>query len=73
MLVRHWNSAILFSLLAYCAESVSNSESATFPFTNLLRCCGPQQVAQIDLRPSVERTPLFSLRENAIAKEPGSS
>ena len=25
----------------------------------------------LDLRSSVERTPLFSLRENAIAKEPG--
>jgi hypothetical protein len=32
---------------------------------------GPQQVAHFALRTSVEVTLLFSLRENAIAKEPG--
>src|SRR5262245_52666847 len=40
---------------------------------NLHRCVRPRQVTEIDLRASVERTPLFSLRENAIAQEPGLS
>ena len=34
---------------------------------------GPMQVARIRLATAVDVTPLFSLRENAIAKEPGSS
>jgi hypothetical protein len=37
------------------------------------RCVGPQRDRDLGLRASVERTPLFSPRENAIAKEPGSS
>jgi hypothetical protein len=37
------------------------------------RCVGPPHAGELRLRASVERTPLFSPRENAIAKEPGSS
>src|SRR5262249_13491210 len=35
------------------------------------RCVGPEQVGQFHLRASGDQTLLFSLRENAIAKEPG--
>src|SRR5262249_36980467 len=39
----------------------------------VMRCIGPQRAGDLVLRAEVERTSLFSLRENAIAKEPGSS
>lgn len=39
--------------------------------TNLLRCFRPEQVAHLRFVTSGDPTPLFSLRENAIAKEPG--
>ena len=56
MRVKHWNRAGFLSLLGFCGKSPSSSECAPSHFAYLLRCCGPQQVAQIDLRPSVERT-----------------
>jgi hypothetical protein len=40
---------------------------------NLLRCVRPPRAGDFGLRSHVDMTQLFSLRENAIVKEPGSS
>ena len=56
MLVRHWNRSRSFSLLGYCSERVLDIEGAPVRFANLLRCCGSQRVAPIDLRSSVDKT-----------------
>ena len=68
-----FNSASSLTLLACCAETLLGSGGAPVRFANLLRWFGPPRTAAFGLRPSVERTSIFSLRENAIAQEPGSS
>ena len=58
------------------ARSVKNAAlaaraSAVFPSDNQRRRVGPERAVELGFEAEVEVTLLFSLRENAIAKEPG--
>ena len=65
------DAASVCSLVTGGYPSLIASKALDYVSRTMRWRCGPQQVALIDLLPSVEKTPLFSLRENAIAKEPG--
>jgi nitronate monooxygenase len=56
-----------------CARSWRRSGRRRRSLSNVLRFNRHARPSRSPQRASVERTPSFSLRENAIAKEPGSS
>src|SRR6516225_6895553 len=53
--------------------SLRSGAPAAIALKNLRRRVGPPRAGHFGLRAHVNETPLFSLGENAIAKEPGSS